>query len=262
MTRLFGFICNQPPALATALEAVRGTLIAPGVVNRWGLGYVQSGEVLLGKHPRGSEQDVDFFAALEKLSSDYVVGWAAGEADGLEGNANTQPFRFRRWLFAQEGSIDNFAEIMPVLLEHVPDYLQRNILGRMPAEYVFHMFLSMLHDSGNIDDPNLDLTITRRALRDTLAFVDSLITRKGGESRPGNLVITNSRSMLVIRLAGPMFVRRLKEQPDPKLPESQFRAVLCVSETDDPGEGFEEIPERSAVAISRDLSTDIVALDA
>lgn len=262
MTRLFGFICNQPQALGRALDPVRQVLVAPGPVARWGLGYVQSGEVLLSKHPRGTETSVDFFEALEKLASDYVIGAAVGEPDGLEGNANTQPFRFRRWLFAQEGQIENFAEVMPALLEHVPDYLQRNITGRMSGEYVFHLFLSMLHDSGNIDDPNLDLTATRRALRDTVAFAESLISRTGARGGPGNVLLTNSRSMLAVRLGGPMFVRRLKEQTDPKLPESQFRAVLCVSAAENPGEGFEELPARSAVAISRDIKTDIVDLDA
>jgi predicted glutamine amidotransferase len=236
-------------------------LVTRGPVHRWGLGYVHSGEVLLSRHPRGTADEVDFFATLEKVQSDYVIGAAVTEDDGLEGNENTQPFRFRRWLFAQEGGIGGFAEVMPVLLEHIPDYLRRNIQGRLPAEAVFHLFLSMLHDSGNIDDPNLDLAVTRRALRDTLAFVESIVTRTGDGAGPGNIVLTNSRSMLALRLGVPLFVRRLKQKTDPRLPESEFKAVLCVSAEANPGEGFEEIPERSVVAISRDIHTDIIELD-
>jgi len=66
-----------------------------------------------------------------------------------------------------------------------------------------------------------------------------------------------------VRLCEPLVVRRLKQQKDPKRPESQFKSVLVVSSSDLRGEsGFEELPPRSVVAISRDVSTDIVELDA
>lgn len=266
MTRLFGLICNQPQRLDEALESVRSVLVALPPVARWGLGYVHSGEVLLTLHPRQTGGEVDFHALLAGLNSDYVIGWA-GEEDELRGDANTQPFRYRRWLFAQDGpgpSSETFAALHPQLAQHIPDYLRRNIRGRSPAEHVFHLFLSILHDSGTLDDPNLSPVLIRRALRDTLALIDALIARAGGTAwNHGNIVVSNSRSMLGVRLDGPLLVRRLKQQSDPKRPESQFKAVLVVSSQDLRGEGgFEELPARSAVAISRDVSTDVVELDA
>jgi glutamine amidotransferase len=264
MTRLFGCICNQPHRLDEALEAVRAVLVAEAPVSRWGLGYVHSGEVLLTLHPRQSGGDVDFHSLLSGLNSDYVIGWAGGE-DKLRGDANTQPFRYRRWLFAQEGpgpSSELFTEILPNLVRHIPDYLRRNIRGRSAEEHVFHLFLSQLHDAGTLDDPNLALSHIRGALRDTFALIDSLVAKAGQAWPLGNVVLSNSRSMMGVRLAGPLVVRRLKQQKDPKRPESQFKAVLVVSSADLRGEGgFEELPPRSAVAISRDVSTDVVELD-
>jgi predicted glutamine amidotransferase len=265
MTRLFGCICNQPHRLDEALEAVRSVLVARSPVARWGLGYVHSGEVLLTLHPRQTGGDVDFHSLLSGLNSDYVIGWAGGE-DLLRGDANTQPFRYRRWLFAQEGpgpSDELYAELMPQLLQHIPDYLRRNIRGRSPAEHVFHLFLSMLHDAGTLDDPNLAPPHIRRAVRDTVALIDSLVSRTSHTWPLGNIVLSNSRSMMGVRLADPLMVRRLKQQKDPKRPESHFKSVLVVSSADLRGEsGFEELPARSVVAISRDVSTDIVELDA
>ena len=101
MTRLFGCICNQPQRLDEALESVRTVLVARAPVSRWGLGYVHSGEVLLTLHPRQASSEVDFYALLAGLNSDYMIGWAGAE-DELRGDANTQPFRYRRWFFAQE----------------------------------------------------------------------------------------------------------------------------------------------------------------
>jgi len=265
MTRLFGCICNQPQRLDEALESVRTVLVAQAPVSRWGLGYVHSGEVLLTLHPRQASSDVDFYALLAGLNSDYMIGWAGAE-DDLRGDANTQPFRYRRWFFAQETASapgGGNAELQAQLQQHIPEYLRRNIRGRSPAEMVFHLFLSMLHDAGTLDDPNLAPTHIRRALRDTVALVDSMADKAGTRWEHGNIVLSNSRSMMAVRLGEPLQVRRLKQQKDPRRPESQFKAVLVVSSQDLRGEsGFEELPPRSAVAISRDVNTDIVELDA
>jgi glutamine amidotransferase len=263
MTRLFGCICNQPQRIGEVLEPVRSVLVAKPPVARWGLGYVQSNQVLLSLHPRATETPVDFFAALAGIKSDYVIG-AISEDPKLKGNANTQPFRFREWMFAQEGAFDRFDDALPQITAHLPDYLRRNIKGKVPAEHIFHLFLSMLHDSGKLGDANLSLVVTRRALRDTIAFVTSVMNKAGIASELGNVIVTNSRSMMVVRLGGPLYVRWLRHVPDPRRAESELRAVLAVSASDGGaglGPGFEEIPRRSVVAISRDVAMDIVPLD-
>jgi predicted glutamine amidotransferase len=261
MTRLFGCMCNQPARFVEALQPVRDVLRAPGPVSRWGLGYVQGGEVLLSRNPRPSAEGVDFFPALERLRSDYVVGQATGD-DGLTGTPNTQPFRFRRWMYADSGSIDSFAEVKESLIEHIPDFLRRNIKGKTASEHVFHVFLAFLHDAGNLDDPNLPTEATRRALRDALGLVMNILTRSGGTYSAGNIVLCNSRSMVAARLGEPLYLRRLFV-PDAKQGRDEtFRGVLATSSTQHPGEGFEEIPERSVLSISRDLRTDIAELDA
>ena len=265
MTRLFGCICNQPQRLDEALEGVRSVLVARVPVARWGLGYVHSGEVLLTLHPRQAAADVDFHSLLSGLNSDYMIGWA-GEEDDLRGDVNTQPFRYRRWFFAQEGKgpgAELLAEVLPQLVQHIPDYLRRNIRGRSPSEQVFHLFLSMLHDAGTLDDPNLAPSHIRRALRDTVALIDAIVAKAGGTWPHGNMILSNSRSMMAVRLGEPLVVRRLKQQKDPRRPESQFKAVLVASGADLRGEGgFEELPPRAAVTVSRDVTTDVVELDA
>lgn len=255
MTRLFGCTCNEPHRVAQALEPVRSVLVAEGPAARWGLGYVQSGEVLLRRHPRPADR-IDFYESVAGLQSDYVIGCASPE-DGLAGNANTQPFRFRHWLFAGEGDIDAFEEVQPRLLEHVPDFLARNISGKTSAEHVFHLFLGQLYDAGSLDDPNVALGDVRRALRDTLALVYSLISETGASRGPGNLVVTNSRAMFAVRLGQPICVRGFKHPDRRRSDHRHFRAVLAVSSEESPGEGFEEIPPNSVLTISRELNTEV-----
>jgi glutamine amidotransferase len=259
MTSLFGYICNQPQRAGEALTPLRSLMVAPPPVARWGLAYVQSGEVLLSRTPRTSETPVDFFEAVVEVPSDYVVGHAS-TADGLSGNANTQPFRFRRWMFAMEDVAEHHHELAPRLLEHVPEYLRRNIKGKTLGEHVFHVLLSFLHDAGSLDDPNLDTQVSRRALRDAFALVYGEFTEAGVRASLGNAIVSNSRSMLALRLDAPLYLRRLKV-PVSKRDAETFKGVLALSTGTDPGEGFEEIPQRSVLAVSRDIRTDIASLD-
>jgi len=260
MTSLFGCICNQPERLAAALAAVRPQLVAPAPVLRWGLAYIQAGEVLLNRTPRQSDVAVDLYGPISAVKSDYVVVHAATADDGLHGTANTQPFRFRHWMFAMDGTGAEIQQVVPQLLEHVPDFLRRNIKGKTSAELVFHLFLSFLHDSGHLDDPNLSTTDSRRALRDALAMVLTLLTKAGaGGASLGNLITSNGRSLLGVRLDAPLHIRRLKVHDAKQKPDT-FKGVLVLSATD-PGEGFEEVPARSVVAVSRDVRVDIVPLD-
>ena len=259
MSCMFGIVCNEPKRLRDALEPVRETLVARGPHQGWGLGYVRGGEVLLQRHPRPSE-DVDFFAALESVASDYIIMHASRDP-AYRGPHDTGPFRYRRWLFAQAGTIERFDEIKPALLEHVPEFMRRNIRGKTPAEHVFHAFLAFLHDAGLIDDYNLPLEQSRRAVRDTLALVLSLITRVGGAQTLGNVIVTNSRTMLAVRLSEPLHVRRFSHKRREAGDGHEFRAAVIASGSGEPGEGFEAVPERSVIMVSRDLQMRIVDLE-
>ncbi len=262
MTRLYGCTCNQPQRLQESLTSVRELLVAEAPVSRWGLGYIQSGQVLLSRTPRSSKTDVDLYGPLDRVHATYLIVHACDD-DGLRGSVNTQPFRFRRWMFAAQDNtlVDIFSEIQPGVLEHIPDFLRRNLQGKTPAEHLFHLFLAFLHDSGVIDDVNVAPPDVRRALRDTVALVTNLAGKQGLEGAPGNLLVSNGRIMLAARLAEPLCMRRLKVAAREKEP-STFRGVLALSAPENPGQGFEEIPQRSVLEISRDLDAQIVDLDA
>jgi glutamine amidotransferase len=218
------------------------------------LAYVQAGHVLLSRNPRPEPDGVDFGTSIANLASDYIIGWATGD-DGFKGTPNTQPFRFRAWMYAQSGTATDI-DLGP-LWEHMPGYLQRNVRGKTPAEVFFHLFLSMLHDSGKLNDPDMKADTMRLALRDTVAMAGKLLGREAAELF-GNTVVCNSRCMVVGHLGGkPLFVRHLRNE-DPKLSENdRYRAILTVASDDKPGDGFEAIPPGSAVVISRNLSSEI-----
>src|SRR5439155_15043941 len=139
--KLFASMCNQPQRLWAALAPVRAVLVAEPPVSRWGLGYSQGGDVLLVRTPKSSSKPVDLAGPLAEIPTDCAIGQAIRD-DRFGCTDNTPPFRFRRWMYAQTGSPDLDA-ITPRLLEHIPEYLRRNLKGRTPTELQFHVFLAM-----------------------------------------------------------------------------------------------------------------------
>lgn len=258
MTRLLGCSCNQPERLAEALESARGALVVQPPVSRWGLGYIQGGHVLISRTPRLSSEPVDFYPPLSRLRSHYVIGHASAP-DDLAGNANTQPFRHRRWLFAQDSTLGDFAAAQAALAPHIPDFLRRNIHGKTLAEHVFYVFLSLLHDTKSIDDVNLPLADARHALHTAVTLVRDILARAGVEFGLGNLVTSNGRSLVAVRLGEPLFMRNLtiRDESSRSDESTVFRGVLAVSATAQPGEGFEEIPDHNVLMVGRDLRFEV-----
>lgn len=265
--KLFACMCNQPQRLPAALAPVRAALVAQPPVSRWGLGYVQGGDVLLVRTPKVSEVPVDLASPLQEIKTDCAIAQAVRETR-FSGTDNTPPFRFRRWLFAQSGS-PNLDAIAPKLLEHVPEYLRRNLKGRTPAELIFHVFLAMLHDEGNIEDPNLPPASQRRALAATLKLVTSELDQAGlgasaGEAavKLGNVALTNGRSMVLAHLGEPLRMRRLTVAGERGERDDSFRGYLMLSGGDgELKDGFEDVPPQQAVLISRDLTLSFADLN-
>jgi hypothetical protein len=275
--KLFACICNQPQRLPIALAPVRAALIAQPPVSRWGLGYVQGGDVLLVRTPKSSAVPVDLAGPLTaEIKTDCVIAQAMRDDGlGLGGTDNTPPFRFRRWMYAQSGldarlfsgaadggGAGGAEEVVPRLLEHIPEYLRRNLKGRTPAELIFHVFLAMLHDEGNIDDANLPPAASRRALAATLKLVAAELARVGKTGAAlGNVALTNGRSMVVAHLDDPLRLRRLWVTGERGERDESFRGFLLVSGGDgDPKDGFEDVPAHRSVLISRDLQVSFADL--
>ena len=265
--KLFACMCNQPLRLSAALAPVRAALVAAPPVSRWGFGYIQGGDVLLVRTPKGSAAPIDLAGPLADIATDCAIAQAVNDTR-YAGTDNTPPFRFRRWLFAQTGAPE-LDEIGPRLLEHVPEYLRRNLKGRTPAELIFHIFLAMLHDEGNIDDPNLPTQATRRALAATLRLVESELDKIGRDKTAigfGNVALSNGRSMVVARPGTsnqPLRLRKLWLLDDRGKPEQgaeAFRGVLLVAGNGDALEGFEDVPANHAVLVSRDLKFTLADL--
>jgi glutamine amidotransferase len=238
----------------------------------YGFGHYSGGSVLLGKRPSGVTSALSLPDVVGKVDSEALLVHARRATIGQAKDENTQPFRFRRWLFAHDGTVESFDLVKPKLVAALPDFLRRNVMGETDSELAFMWFLKLLRDEGRLDDLELDAPTAGRALARTVKQLEAW-AREAGEQRTSRLcfVATNGRIMVATRRGGPLFYALLEgivpcaldgidlatPESDPRVrPHRLVKAVAFASRLRQPA-GFIEVPDGSAVAVSRSLQVTV-----
>jgi glutamine amidotransferase len=283
---LVAYFGNEPENMACALFPARNALYSRSVdrPQGWGIGFVQAGDVLLQKRPRADTKEVDLYGLAKDLRADALVGCVGLSRDGNVAAEDSDPFRFRSWLFGSVGRVNGpaFASVRERLLESVPDFLRRNIRGKSPSEHIFHLFLSFLHDAGILDSSSPTPAAVQRALRHSLAFLDRLLSG-GSDGHPTSddatslaLVATNGRCLVATSSTFPMQYLEVEGisdcpvchgRPDAdrdgrRHPHDALRAVIIEANPATAGRaGWKPIPDRSALIVGADRVPRVVALN-
>ena len=241
----------------------------------YGFGHYGGGSVLLGKRPTGAPHALGLLELVGQLDSEALLVHARHATVGKAKDENTQPFRFRRWLFAHDGTVEGFDLVRPKLVAALPDFLRRNIMGETDSEHVFMWFLKLLKDGGRLDDLDLDAAVAARALAGTVRQVDGWC-REAGAQRASrlDLVATNGRIMVAVRRNGPLSYALLEgivpcpvhgvdlrtPESDPQArPHRRVKAVAFANDLRTPN-GFIEVPDGSVVAVTRTLQVSVGAI--
>jgi predicted glutamine amidotransferase len=242
----------------------------------YGFGHYQAGNVLLSRRPTGAPAPLTLPDLVGKIDSEALVVHARRATLGKAKDENTHPFRFRRWLFAHDGTIEGFDQVRPRLLAALPEFLRRNIMGDTDSEQAFMWFLKLLKDEGALDDLDADARAVGRSLARTVRQLEAW-SREVGEQRPSrlNFVATNGRVMAATRRGGPLYYALLEgivpcaldgitldtPESDPRVrPHRRVKAVCFASRLLAPN-GFIEVPDGSVVSVSRSLQVTVSALN-
>ena len=243
----------------------------------YGLGYYTASEVLLSKRPTGAPAPLGLDQLAGDVESEALLVHARRATVGNFRDENTQPFRFRRWLFAHDGTVEGFPELRAGLLAQLPEFLRRNVAGDTDSEHAFAWFLKLLRDGGRLDDHDLDAATAARALAHTVRKIDEL-AREAGAQRPSclNLVATNGRILVATRRGRPLHYALYEgilpcelhglgpgsKDTHPLLgPHRRVKAV-CLATLLAQSNGFIEVPEASVVAVSRSLQVSVTPIAA
>lgn len=266
----FAFLCNDAALSTTAQAAFHAELVAEeGAPHGWGLGYYQSGQPLLRKHPQPlGGGTLDFCQHMESIRSNIVVGHARGTDLGGRTNDNTQPFRFRRWLFCHSGTFSGFDGIRPEISEAIPVFMRRSIHGTTDSEVLFHLFLAFLNDAGRLDDPTVPSAMVARALRSALAYVTRLLEQDQAQSSGCCCIASNGRVLVALGRDLPLTIARnsayqnVGRGPDDRpLSYPHLKAVGLVVGRQPPSPGWELVAPEAVVAVNRDLDIEYFGPD-
>jgi predicted glutamine amidotransferase len=241
----------------------------------YGFGYYKGNDVLLGKRPSGAPALLTIAQLAGTVDSEAVIAHARYATVGAQKDENTHPFRFRRWLFAHDGTIEVFRELRPRLVEALPEFLRRNIEGETDSEHAFMLFLKNLRHDGHLDDLDAEARAVGHALAQVVRDLDAW-SREAGATRPSslNFVATNGRVMVACRRGRPLHYALLEgimpcarcglgpvaSETEPRVrPHRQVKAVCFATHLISPN-GFIEVPEASVVSVSRSLQVNVAPL--
>ena len=287
VSHLVAYFGNEPENMACALFSARSALSPRTALasqtaddqarKGWGLGFVQGGDVLLQKRPKADGLDIDVYSLAKDLHADALVGRVGLNKEGDATAEDTDPFRFRSWLFGSVGQVSSngFESIRERLLESIPDFLRRNIRGKSPSEHIFHLFLAFMHDAGILDLPSPPLAAAQSAVRNSVVFLDRLLADNGSEPMRVALVATNGRCFIAASCAYPvqyLDVEGISDCPvchgrhldkdGRRVPHDALRAVVLEANRMTQGRpGWRAVPDRSALIIGADRVPRTVPLN-
>jgi glutamine amidotransferase len=258
-----------------------GSHVALGTPDRtpdaYGFGYYTTNAVLLGKRPSGAPQPLSLEDLVGEVDTEALLAHARHATIGNHKDENTQPFRFRRWLFAHVGTIEGFEAVRPAILAELPDHLRRSIMGDTDSEHAFALYLRVLRDLGEVDNLDIEPATVGRALAQTVKRIDELC-RAAEVQKPSTLtfVATNGRILAATRRGSPLFYALLEgilpcdregiaasaKETDPRFGAHRRVKAVCFATHILAPNGFIEVPEGSVVTVSRTLQVKVSSLSA
>jgi len=269
MARLVGFIGNRPDLGTRILELEASQLVVhrnSRTIPGWGVGFYQGGEFLLKRRPIDDRPTLDLRDMIKGTRADILIAHVRVATVGVARTENTHPFRYRQWLFAQTGTINAFSTLRGRLTDSLPQFLLRDVCGETDAELLFHLFLSFLHDAGQLDRPHVPVNTARAALRSSLALVNRLCAEEGHGPSSLNLLVASPEYLVAVHDRGRMKLRELHGAEDleqilgdgglgrMRLPDFAACRVSVIAsdfENDDVLAGWTAVPDRAIVTLTR-----------
>jgi glutamine amidotransferase len=273
MARLVGFIANRPDlcnrfaqheadALRCSQPPMSGGEEQPW---GWGVGFFQTGEVLLKRRPIDDRAELSVDEMIADVRSDVLIAHVRRATVGTLRTDNTHPFRYRHWMFADTGTVDGFGELRTKLYDSLPQFLRRSLRGDTDSELLFHLFLSFLHDAGQLEQPMVPSEHVFAALKSSLGLLDRLGRDAGVGASKLNILVATPDYLVAAHRGAPMGYRVLAGREDfealfgdegpgrLRMPDLQ-PCRLCVVASDFDGDlpdGWTALPDRAMAAFTR-----------
>jgi predicted glutamine amidotransferase len=215
MPRLFGIIGNRSDFTRRVLQGAVGeaAVRAGDRPLAWGIGMHDGGEVLLKRRPIDERESVAVRTLLSDVRAESLVGHVRRPGVGSNATENTQPFRYRQWLYAQTGTLAGAEEARRELFANLPQFLKAAVAGQTDGEAIFATALSFLRDQSLLDF-GASATAIGDALRSTSRICASLAEQAGLAPAPMNQIVADPERLVAYVERPGAYVRAFTESRD------------------------------------------------
>jgi len=275
MAQLVALLQSDPALLRCQLHRLDTAVelgAAPGKVV--GVGYYENGKVLLRKRPAG-QHSYSLEALGQDVKSECFVAACHGVKGGVFREEDTEPYRFRSWVFAGTGRIVPVGERSKVI-ESLPPIMQRGLVGPSDAELAFLTTLGHIYAaSRSPEHPDLEAEVAGQGLAKTLAQLDAQASASRQAMPQTCAVLSNGRMLAAVRRGKPLSyalleglvecpvcgVDRSANDRDPRVrPHRTLKAVVLASRPKIDGVQWVDVPDNHLITVSRNLAVRVTPL--
>ena len=233
----------------------------------FGVGYYSRGDLLQTVEPRNEGEQFDISKVIRGVRADLILMHARPLRKERVRREDIHPFRFKHWLFAHNGRVSGFDDIREKLTGTIPEFIKRNIRGETDSEYLFHLFLSFLYDSGQLGRPNIDVNHIADAVARTYSTVDEFLSVAGYEAPSGSVIVSDGYSVVTGSRGIPVEYACIKGLEDCKVCRTSVRpgekepvtvnhrdvnaVLICSCASDGFPHPFERLQENAMLLVNR-----------
>ncbi len=266
MCRFVAYHGKKPVLLKTILTEWPNSLITQSKLAKesktclngdgFGLGWYNreiDAEPAIFRSVRPAWNDANLLSISSKVLSNCCLAHIRASTVGDVALANCHPFAFKEFLFAHNGTIQNFTKIRKKLLCSMKDPFFNQIKGLTDSE---HLFMKLMEE---LEGSSISTVTLFEALKNTISFLKTLFQEIGelADFRI-NAVLTNGKIMTVIRYSN------LPDNPAHSLyfsPSILPEALLIASEKLTGGENtWKEIPSNHVLLIEENFTYQLSAI--
>lgn len=262
MCRLFGFRSGVANKVHRTLVRESNALRTQSKQHPdgWGLGYFADGTPKLFRSIEAAHEDEDFLSTSDLVTSHCVIAHIRKASVGNISVGNTHPFAHGRFLFAHNGTIENFDAVRGPLEGAIAPELRGFLRGDTDSERCFMLFLTHLAEIAPLEQANVEHLA--EALWLTVAKVREIAAPFHQKKPALTFLVTDGHAMAAIRDGRTLHFSSHKLQcreprdcasyPDCETPSSadgKVNHLLVSSEVLSTDDAWVEIPENGLVGI-------------
>ena len=173
----------------------------------FGMGWIQDGRSLLRKNPRLAPSDLDAPRLFADIPARAFVAAMRPPEDGVVTPKDLQPFRFRKWVWVQQGWPLALQDRREELVGQLSDSLARNLAGSGSDELLFHMFLDALRPRNVFRAPVAEGPPCAEALAEAVSRAGE---QRGTDGEPLQILTLTERLLLGLCLDAPLHLRLIR----------------------------------------------------